>query len=84
MNEIYLISSSSHRESINLEKYATTEDEIVKLVLENFKGWNLNEIIDSTTIKDNIVEINYYKEWDTEKKYLETKIYWLFKINKYE
>lgn len=84
MNSIYLISPSSHRESINLEKYATTEDEVIKMVLEDFKEWNLNEIIDSVTIKDNIVEVNYYEEWDTEKKYLETKIYWLFKIDKYE
>jgi len=89
MNEIYLISSDGHRDSINLNYYATNDKELCDIALLDFNEWNYQPIIESVSVSFNdrdekIVVINYYDNWDTDREFLETKIYYTFKLNKYE
>ena len=88
MNEIYLVSNDGHRESLLLNKYATTDEEIIKIALEDFKEYEWECIIDSAEIVldkfDKQVKIKYYEHWDKEKQYLETKTYYTYRVKKYE
>jgi len=83
MNEIYLISSNNHRDSINLKLYATDDEELKFLCVSEFKKWFSFSGIESVKIsfkkKQKIVIIYYYEHNDVFKTNLEHKIYYTFK-----
>jgi hypothetical protein len=88
MNEIYLISHDGHRDSINLDGYFTTNEELIDYCKKDFLECNPNIFIESIEIQDRhdvkSILICYYDEWDVKKEYLEHDTYYTFKIEKYE
>lgn len=86
MNEIYLISKDGCRDSINIDYYATNDEEIKEICLKDFTKY-LNPFIVSINIEDLIntkkVTIEYYCEWDINKTSLEIETYYTFKLDRY-
>lgn len=82
MSKIYLISRDRFRESLILNKYATTDEEIIKIALEDFKKFEINPTIVSVEIILDKIKIKYYESWDDTEQFLETKTYYVFSINK--
>lgn len=87
MNEIYLISSNNHRDGINLELYATDDEELKFLCVSEFKKWFSFSGIESVKIsfegKQKIVIIYYYEYDDVNKINLDHKMYYTFKLDRY-
>jgi len=83
MKEIYLLSSSRHKDSILLDKFASTEQEIIDLLYEVEMEF-FYRVVDTSSViidfKDKVIYYKYYYSYapdDIE----ESKIY-LFKIDK--
>lgn len=88
MNEIYLISSEGYRESINLDYYCITDEELKNTCVKDFNEYYYGSIINYVSVSLNerdekIVIIYYYNDWDINKEFLEHKKYYTFKLNKY-
>ena len=61
-NEIYLVSSDGYRDSINLEFYATSKEQCLKLAIKIFKEYNYGNAIKSCDfIDDETIQIIYYE-----------------------
>jgi hypothetical protein len=89
MNEIYLISSDGHRDSIDLKQYFTTDEQLIDFVEKDFLECNYGAIINSSNCfvdldNNKIIAIYYYDDWDVKKEYIDCKFYYTFKLKLYE
>lgn len=59
---IYLFTSDGYRESLNLESYATTEQELISLVHQYFEEWFNDLVITDCKVdfSNNTIAIRYY------------------------
>lgn len=80
---IYLISTDSHKDSINLEYYFTNEGQIESWI-KNYREYYFNESVRNVKVNFEDLKVTFeydefysWGEWDK-------ATYYLFKLNQYE
>lgn len=85
---IYLISTDGHKDSIDLEQYFTTEEQIESWI-RNYRKDNFNEYIRNVEINFEYLKVTFEWIWcgylkDASDDEWEEATYYLFKLNQYE
>ena len=82
-NEIYLVSSDRYSR-INLEFYATSKEQCLKLAIKIFKEYNYGMAIKSCDfLDDETIQIIYSEDWDKLWAWEEKNNFYVHKLENY-